>query len=277
MRTPTHSLVLLLALPALACGAADDPVAGGAGGKADDLAGRAVIELRDDWTIDVRGQLVAGDEIVVRYDVDRATECRAEQGGRDAWMVTGFAMVDGGEPEAFEVARLVDGELTAIDGALALPDDARTVTLFFASSNVFGCQAFDSNFGANYAFPVSPAADRPVSAVLTFHADGDVTQDGAVEPDSRVLVQYDPERLAICAQSQGGFPRWAVTGHARVDVAAPTSFRAADAAGGALVATDTLVDVDDGAVLELWFEATSVTGCHEFDSNLGANWRFAIE
>jgi hypothetical protein len=274
----TARLLALLFLSSLACSGDGGPQpSGGAGGKADDPAGRAIIELADDWTVVVHGQLVAGEAVIVRYDLDRMTECRARQGGQDAWMVTGFAMIDGGAPAAFEVARLVDGTVVAVDGALALPPGASTLTLFFQSTNVFGCRAFDSNFGADYAFPVSPAADRPVSAVLTFHPDGQVSQDGPVEARSRVLVQYHPDRLATCAQSQGGFPRWAITGHARVDGDGATAFRAVDAEGGQLVATGTLLDVGDGDLLELWFEATSATGCHAFDSNHGGNHRFAIE
>jgi hypothetical protein len=62
-----------------------------------------------------------------------------------------------------------------------------------------------------------------------------------------------------------------------VDGLRHTSFGAADSLGGELVPTDRLIDVGDGDLLELWFEASSATGCHQFDSNFGQNHRFPIE
>ena len=274
LRRVMRSMVLLLVVAG--CAEAEFGGGVGGGGKADEL-GPPVIELRDDWTVAQSAQLVAGEEVVIRYDLDRLTDCRTESGGQAVWGATGFAIVNGGAPESFAVGRLSGGAVVEEEARLTLPARASTLELFFQSSNTFGCRAWDSNFGANYVFPVSAAPSRPVSATLTFHPDGSVSQDGAVEGGTRVLVQYDPERLAGCAASQGGFPQWAVTGHSTVDGLQRTSFRAAEAAGGALVATDTLIDVGHGERLELWFEAHSATGCHLFDSNFGGNHGFDIE
>ena len=47
--------------------------------------------------------------------------------------------------------------------------------------------------------------------------------------------------------------------------------------GETLVASDPQVTVPRGHDLALWFEATSVWGCHAYDSAYGANYHVTIE
>lgn len=49
------------------------------------------------------------------------------------------------------------------------------------------------------------------------------------------------------------------------------------AEGSSIVAADPTVTIPRGRDLALWFDATSVYGCHAFDSNMNANYHFTIE
>ena len=44
-----------------------------------------------------------------------------------------------------------------------------------------------------------------------------------------------------------------------------------------LVAADPIITVPRGSDLEMWFVANSYHGCNAYDSNMNANYHFAIE
>lgn len=93
------------------------------------------------------GGIVPGGELRVEYDVNRLTTCRHSQGGNPLWDINAHVRW---EPS---------GELTAAsvrDGAatFTVPIGATRVALWFENTSASGCQAWDSNFGANYPFDV---------------------------------------------------------------------------------------------------------------------------
>ena len=93
----------------------------------------------------------------------------------------------------------------------------------------------------------------------------------------QVVVHYEPDRLAQCAASSGGYAKWGITMHYKVDGGAEKSLLVSRADGAELVPSDPTVTVPGGNDLEVWFSATSVYGCNAYDSNLGANYHFDIE
>lgn len=269
---PILALSFATSLVACAADGGHDDGLGGAGGKAD--AETATLEFGDDWSETQTGDLVAGAPVRIAYDLDRLQDCRGSTNGSEVWGVTGYASFDGGEPVTFSLSRLDAGEVVAVDAELEVPADAESVALWFSVSNRWGCIAYDSNMDANYAFDVSPSSRGPV---LSFDADYTESQSGALVAGSQAVVHYDPERLATCAASSGGNAKWSVTMHYRVDGGATKTLLVSRAEGAELVAADTAFTVPRGRELEVWFSATSVYGCNEYDSNLGANYAFEIE
>jgi hypothetical protein len=241
-------------------------------GKADGQ--QVTVTFAEDFSETTDGPLVAGHRVRIRYDLERATACRGFTNGSDAWGVSGSASFDGGDPVVFEVSRIVDGTTTAVTSELAIPHGASRVELWFENTDVFGCHAFDSNEGANYAFAIERNDDL---AVLSFDGDFGETQSGALQANGRVVLHYDPVRLEQCAASSGGMAKWSITAHYAIDGGPEKTTLVTRADGPDLVASDPTIAIGSGRELSLWFDATSVFGCHAVDTNFEANYRFAID
>lgn len=269
-----RSFVIALAtVAATSCvGASDDDSTAPCDGKCDD-GSAPTIRFADDFTQTVSGDLVAGGSVRIDYDLDRLTECRGSTGGSEVWGVTGYAQFDGDEPVTFGLSHLSGGRVVPDVASVAIPDGATQLTTWFSVSNRWGCIAYDSNFGANYGFDVAPVAHE---IVLDFAADYTTTPD-SVGAGDRVVVHYDPARLAECAGSTGGHAAWGITGHWQVDDGTVHSISVARTDGTELVAADPTLVVPSGRDLAFWFEATNVWGCHAWDSNYGDNFHVAID
>ncbi len=264
---------LCLATSLAAC-VADDQAGdeASAGGKADGQAPTIVFD--DHWGEAANGTLLAGDKVSIDYDLDRLTQCRGSTGGSEVWGVTGHASFDGGEPVAFGVSRLESGRVKPVIASVDIPATATSVEFWFAINNRWGCIAYDSNDNANYRFAIKRSA---TGAVLSFDADGTESQQGAIHAGDTIVVHYDPARLATCQSSSGGHPTWSITAYWRVDGGSTKSLRVTRESAATLVAADPTITVPRGSELEMWFQANNVYGCNEWDSNLEANYRFAIE
>ncbi len=70
---------------------------------------------------------------------------------------------------------------------------------------------------------------------------------------------------------------WGITLHWQVDGGAVHDVSAARADGSFLAPADPVITMPHGHDLALWFEATSVYGCHAYDSDSGANYHVAID
>lgn len=235
---------------------------------------QVTVTFAGDFTEAADGPLVAGGTARIVYDLDRATKCRGFTNGSDAWGVSGAASFDGGEPVRFEVSRIVGGVTTPVDADLDIPHGVRRVELWFENTDVFGCHEFDSDFGANYPFDIQGNGD---SAVLSFEADFSESQSGVLAAGGRAVLHYDPVRLEECAASSGGSARWAITAHYAVDGGVDKTVLVTRAEGFELVAADPTISIGNGRELALWFEATSVFGCHAVDTNFEALYRFALD
>ena len=266
--------VLFLATSLAACVADGESTDGtdGAGGKADGVT--PVLRFDADWSETASGTLLAGDRMRVDYDLARLTECRGSTNGSEVWGVSGYASFNGGAPVTFGLSRLESGRVKPVIASVDIPATATSVELWFSVNNRWGCIAYDSNENANYTFAIKRNAS---GAVIAFEADWTESQSDAIHAGDRVVVHYDPERLAQCASSSGGHPTWGVTGYWRVDGGATKTLTVARANGSSLEPADATLTVPRGSDLELWFDASSTYGCHAYDSNLGANYHFSIE
>ena len=249
----------------------EDP-SGGGDGKAD--GDGTTITFADDFSETANGPVLAGDSVHIAYDLDRLTDCKTSSGGSDTWGVSGYAQFDGGAPKPFAVSKLVDGKATAVVASLAVPASAQQVALWFEINDSHGCHAVDSNMGDNYTFTLEHHGS---SAVLAFDADWTESQSAAIHAGDAVVVHYDPERLAQCAGSTGGHAAWGVTGYWQVDGGTVHQLTVTRSDGASLVPADPTISVPRGSDLAMWFEATSVWGCHAYDSDFGNNYHTAIE
>jgi hypothetical protein len=256
----------------VACAETPDQDDTGAGGKAD---GRTTtLAFAGDWRETADGPVVAGLPIRITYDLDRLTQCRGSTNGSDVWSITGYASFDGGEPQTFAVTRIVNGKAVAAPIELDIPARAATVELWFQNNNRWGCNAYDSNEGANYAFDIEARADVAYAA---FEADGAEDLPRMVTAGDQLVVHYEPERLSQCAASSGGNAAWSVTLNYQVDGGTVKKLLVTRANGADLVPSDPEITIPRGRDLALWFDATSRYGCHAYDSNNSANYHIAIE
>jgi hypothetical protein len=85
-----------------------------------------------------------------------------------------------------------------------------------------------------------------------------------------VSIVYASSRLGQCSEVQSGREQWAVTAHV---VFSPGN-EAQDANVTDVPAT--MAVPSDAQSMMVWFEATNADGCHQWDSNYGANYSFQM-
>ncbi|MCY1061149.1 DUF6209 family protein [Nannocystis sp. SCPEA4] len=229
----------------------------------------ALLEFRDDWTIvNSGGPLVSGNSVEVVYDVDRLTQCRGEQNGQPAWSITGYHQLGGGASGSFEAGGHSPSQGT--EPPIFALEDSGDLALWFHNTSVWGCSAYDSDFGANWHFQVG--------ASLSFKA-GWITETlGTPRAGAPLVIAYDPARLPDCRATKYGHDAWNIKVHYRFD-GGPAQYALVTAAeGNVQVPAPAVLDVPAGAgEVELWFENQDYYGCKTWDSLFGANYHFALE
>jgi hypothetical protein len=150
----TISLLSLLAI-----GCAPERLAPPAGGEG--VVEREPVDVtltfRSDWTVAASGPIVEGATVRVDYDPARLRQCRGRKYGLEAWAISAFWRIDGGPVQTFPVV------MPTASGTVPtfVPDASGRLELWFSNSDAFGCIAWDSAYGANYAFDVEPAVIEP--------------------------------------------------------------------------------------------------------------------
>lgn len=134
---------------------------------------RADLRFDGDFTTQQRGAIVVGagvsTDVTVDYNLGRLLTCRGTHNGAPAWDVVAHARF---EPSGAEVSGSVRG-FDAPGGiptgggfpvpwTFRPPAGTTSVALWFENVGI-GCQGWDSNFGANYVFPVLPAEAAPAA------------------------------------------------------------------------------------------------------------------
>jgi hypothetical protein len=114
---------------------------------------QTLISFEADGTVRVTGPVVAGATVRVHYEPSRVEECRGTTSGYPAWGVYGYAAVDGGEAESFEVTRVEGYDRVPVDAEIVI-QPGQMLELWFQFSNRWGCVAYDSNGGQNWQFPI---------------------------------------------------------------------------------------------------------------------------
>lgn len=126
----------------------------------------ATISFTADWTESTTA-LVAGQTARIAYDPARLPQCRGTLGyggNEPAWSIDAGYMVNGiyfGAPVGVAGLSLQNEHLPP--GALpslTLPF-AGQLEMWFSNTSAFGCSAWDSNYGANFAFTITAPDDAP--------------------------------------------------------------------------------------------------------------------
>ncbi|MEU4624685.1 DUF6209 family protein [Actinoplanes sp. NPDC023801] len=136
-----------------------------------------------------------------------------------------------------------------------------------------GVFAAPANAGPNPAATGTP--------VLHFNADGSTSVEGTIESGHPVTIDFDPARLPLCRGEDQYGDSWGISVRYRIDGGEvrlyPVTERVtADGKDTTIRGLATLQLRPDTRHLEMWFVGEDRSGCHEEDTNHGANYRFDI-
>ncbi len=121
----------------------------------------AIIRFTQDWSAILEGELRAGSSFAIEYDTRRLPRCRATYSGLPAWSITvwirvlpGGDIIEGEWPGRQEQP---DRTLPALH--FRVPQNAKSLEIWFKGWDRSGSVEWDSRFGANYRFEVEQSAD----------------------------------------------------------------------------------------------------------------------
>lgn len=113
------------------------------------------------------------------------------------------------------------------------------------------------------------------TGVITFSADWQEHVTGKLVAGQKATVFYDYHRLAKCRASQYGHPAWGISGHYTIEKGGELVFQAVRETEQGFE-DRTTIELPGAGSLSMWFESSSVFGCHEYDSDYGKNYRFEV-
>jgi hypothetical protein len=120
----------------------------------------------DEWTNTVNGTLSAGAEFELDYNGQRLQNCRGVEDGYPAWQIAATVLQLPSQQQSsynlFVNPQLPEGggidysQLVEVNPTVSLAGDTSSIQVWFENTDVDGCSAWDSNYGNNYSFAVSP-------------------------------------------------------------------------------------------------------------------------
>ncbi len=150
----------------------------------------ARIVFAADRSVTQLGALVPGGLVRLEYDVARLTTCRNSQGGNDLWDISAHVRWNTGESS---LASIKNGALV-----VSVPTTARRMEVWFENTALPGCQAWDSNQGANYGFDVLAPPAWLGGAIAHFDRDTTDACDGGVDAAGEIVFgTWTRQRAAI--------------------------------------------------------------------------------
>jgi len=157
----------------------------------------------------VTGALRQGGYLEIFYMLERLPECRDTHNGYPCWDILAHGrFLPGGQEFSGSVRRFVSANGTPTNEAepqpfaVKIPKDAEEVEIWFENYSGCGstCRTWDSNFGANYHFPIWPSPDHP-------RCKGVVKDNLAIRGEDVRMVHLEPYCLAydIAGQYDANF------------------------------------------------------------------------
>ncbi len=238
----------------------------------------ATLKLTSDFTTSLVGHAKAGGALRVEYALERLPQCRGNVGGGGpGWTITGYYSENGAAAKTFDVSELsADGKDRVAKPARITLSQGGDLALWFQVTSRFGCSEYDSAFGQNFHVDVEGAPPQ-AGATITFAKDGAPSVQGQLKAGGKAKVHYEQDRLPQCRRTQAGNPLWSISGFSSINGGEAKSFATGRPEGSDREEIDAVIDLDRSGELALWFEVTSVGGCHEVDSSSGQNYRFHVE
>ena len=148
------------------------------------------------------GALVAGGQLSVEYDLGRLTTCRGTIDGHRGWAMDAFAQFQpSGQIATGSVVSTTTSGDVASPFVADIPAGTTSVALWFENSAPSPpCTAWDSNYGANYVFPVVASATPAIGWLSGVGGSTDraCTHADTLE-DPIVIDEYARERACLFA------------------------------------------------------------------------------
>jgi hypothetical protein len=259
-------LVSTLALAAAALLAGCSPLSDSA--SSESAASLPTLSFYADWSVAQSGALVGGSQAAIHYDVARLPRCRVTTDGVQAWAITGYFSVDG-----YPAQQIWTPATNQPDGSVFRVPFGHGLGMWFYNSDDGGCTAWDSNYGRNFAF----AIDAPPEPVIHFRSDFVIGVDRVLQAGADFLVDYDLHRLG-CRADYNGLQTWDVKIDYRFDGGAVATQSLTESPSESIrLQAPARIHAPDGArSLEMWFESSDRTGCHQWDSDYGRNYQFTL-
>lgn len=117
-------------------------------------------------TVSLTGTPTEGGTLELSYDEARLPQCRGTlNDGRPAWSITGFASLNGAPATSFPVAGFSpDGKPLPTSTPIPLAEQGE-LQVWFQITNIWGCSAWDSDYGRNFRFAVATKHPNPADWV----------------------------------------------------------------------------------------------------------------
>jgi hypothetical protein len=267
-----RTLIALFVVSLTACNPEVEPVTS-LESRLEEGVPEAVLSLGqqgDLWREKLSATLTKGGKLRIDYNPERLPQCRGEANGLPAWSISGYARINGGPIDSFEVAG--HSPSSGTEQPVLELTQAGELELWFQVTNRWGCSTYDSRFGQNYRFRIAEPA------TITFPENGDVQVSGSLGAASALVVTYDLDRLPSCRAVYRGFAAWDVLVFARFDGGEVTQRPLTRSLGGTLrEEAPAVVAIPAGAQkVELWFKSNDVWGCSSYDSRNGQNYAFSL-
>ena len=258
---PFRLVALTAGLFLAACGGTEDSAPTQI--EADQTSAKATVTFAGDFSESVDGTLRQGGTLTIDYDAARLPQCRdGANDGSAGWTITGFAKSGGRTRDFYVAGHAADSRIdeNAPPKAVLQLEDAGDLELWFQVTSLSGCNGYDSNEGANYHFDVAGSEAAP--AKIVYGAEGGPVLQGTLVKGSTVRVEYDRSRLKECSNKAGVYVAYELGGDAK---------KYADVKSGAAD-----IALTKAGTLAMWFETNDEFGCHDTDSNGGANYAFDV-
>lgn len=120
------------------------------------------------WDEVQSGLLRQGGYLTINYDLSRLQTCRGTHDGQPAWDIVahvrfspGGQLISGSVRELLGENGIPSGQARPRALDVEIPADATSAEIWFRNAGAEGCEAYDSNLGANYRYDVVPPADHP--------------------------------------------------------------------------------------------------------------------